>query len=401
MEDATLMPEKYFDHNATTPLSEAAREAWIQANEEFWHNPSSLYREAGAAKRHLEDAREFLADLLGADPERIVFTASATEANNAVMAYARAHANGGGGVIISSVEHPSVTAPALREFGSERVKEFPVESHGAIDLERAGSLIDACKEPPGLVSVMAANNESGVLQPWRKVAESCQEREILFHCDAAQWIGKLPARRMAESAGFLTGCAHKFGGPKGTGFLVIPEKAVENFRSLVGGPQERGHRGGTEDLPGILSMVAALTEKPDDELREISAIRSPQRDEFEQNLTNALPGVRLLGVDSGSERLWNTSLFVLPRHQNLKWLTRLTARGFSVSTGSACSAGRGNPSHVLEAMGLSYEEMGRVLRVSGGGNTGSEDWSALLEALRAVLEELDSGRRTTVGGALG
>ncbi len=385
---------RYFDYNATAPITVAARDAWLEAAERHWHNPSSLYREAGAAKRLLEDAREAVAERLGAEPERVIFTSGATEANNAVMAFA-ARSMPGAGAWISAMEHPSVREPARREFGTEAVAALPVlPETGAVDLAFLDRKI-AETEKPALVSVMAANNETGCLQPWAEVAARCREAGIAFHCDAAQWIGKRPAAGMAERADFVTGCAHKFGGPKGVGFLLVPDALVEEFRFLVGGPQENRLRAGTEDLPGILGMLAAWDDKSDDVLAAGEAERRALRDAFETALVERLPGTRI--VAPGAERLWNTIMFVVPRHPNLKWLTRLSAAGFAVSTGSACSAGRGNPSHVMEAMGLDYEEMGRVIRASGGWDTTASDWKALLEALVRIGDDLDRGKRDLGG----
>jgi cysteine desulfurase len=204
----------------------------------------------------------------------------------------------------------------------------------------------------GFVSLMAANNETGVWQPWQEVARICREERIPFHCDASQWIGKESLEGLA-SCDFVTASAHKFGGPPGVGFLLIPEGS--GFQGSVVGPQERGHRGGTENLPAIAAMVAALQDCR-------SSVSGEFRDQFEADLVACLPGVRLLGA--GARRLGNTSMFVLPEHKNLRWLTRLGKRGFAVSTGSACSAGKGNPSRVMQAMGCGFEEMGRVLRIS-------------------------------------
>ncbi|MCB1230816.1 MAG: cysteine desulfurase [Verrucomicrobiae bacterium] len=387
----------YFDHNATTPVSPAAREAWMEACERFWQNPSSLYREAGAAKRRLEEAREIVADRLGAEPERVIFTSGATEANNAVLRSV-AGRSPEMGCLISTVEHPSVREPARREFRSDRLEEIPVHREsGAIDLDFLSVRLRGDRLP-GLVSVMAANNETGALQPWREAARLCRDAGVPFHCDAAQWIGKRPASGFGESCGYLTGCAHKFGGPKGVGFLLIPESEQEFFCSQIGGPQESGHRAGTEDLPGILGMLAAWDEKPDADLAAAESERLAARRTFETALVERLPGTRIIAPEA--DRLWNTVMYVAPDHPNLKWLTRLSAAGFAVSTGSACSAGRGNPSHVMAAMGLDFEEMGRVIRVSGGWETSPADWSALVDALVAVSADLDSGKRD-LGGMLG
>ena len=230
---------------------------------------------------------------------------------------------------------------------------------------------------------MAANNETGEIFPWREISMMCRERGITFHTDAAQWIGKMPIDGLGE-CGFVTGSAHKFGGGKGVGFVLLPE-GEEGFHGAVGGPQENGFRGGTENLPGIAAMVAAL---------KTDRSGTPDgRDLFESRLVanaivaNAI-GARIIGSDS--PRLWNTSMFLLPHSRNLKWLTRLSARGFSVSTGSACSAGQGNPSRVMAAAGLDFDEMGRVIRASGGWETTPEDWSGLAHAIAEVDEELRS-----------
>lgn len=384
----------YFDHNATTPLCPAARSAWLEANERLWHNASSLYREAGAARRRLEEAREELADWLGCEaPERVIFTSGATEGNQAVMRHAAAQA-GGKRVFLSAVEHPSLREPARREFGPDAVVELPQMADGVAGVDALGDE----SERPAWVSLMAANNETGVLQPWRQAAAWCRGAGVPFHTDASQWIGKLPCGGMADEVDWITGCAHKFGGPKGVGFLVIPEEAVGRLRVAVGGPQEGGHRAGTEDLPGILAMMAALREKSDAWLEQEHRRWLEEREAFELALPDRLPGVRV--VAPKIERLWNTTMIILPgSDSNLKWLTRLSDRGFAVSTGSACSAGKGAPSRVLAAMGLAPEEMGRVLRLSGGWETTPADWEALADALVAVAADLAEGRPTVrLGG---
>ena len=373
---------KYFDYNATSPLSRAAGRAWLDVAENCWHNPSSLYREAGTAKVRLEDLREALADFLGCgeEPERVVFTSGATESNNAVIRYF-ANRISGGTLAISAVEHPSVRESASLAFPGDRLVKIPVDRRtGEIDSHgiREGKV--------DFVSVMAANNETGTLQPWREIGRWCRERGILFHCDAAQWIGKMPAAGLGKHCHFVTGSAHKFGGPKGVGFLTLPPGIPEHdFHFQTGGPQESGHRAGTEDLAGIAAMVTALEEKPDEWLEENRERWSAERDAFEARMVE-LSAFEIIGREG--PRLWNTSMLVLPRGKNLKWLTRLSRRGFAVSTGSACSAGKGNPSHVMEAMGLDFEKMGRVIRVSGGWETTREDWTALADGFREVADEL-------------
>jgi len=298
---------------------------------------------------------------------------------------------------LSAIEHPCVEAPAATWFGARRLREIPVDPEsGVVDVDRVSAWIRDGEV--AAVSLMAANNETGARQPWAELAALCREHGAWFHTDAAQWIGKLPAAGLDE-CDFVTGSGHKFGGGKGVGFLVLPEEsgagapgaaapgaaAPGDFQALVGGPQEEGRRAGTENLPAVVAMVTALLEKEDEALAAAEEERAAARDEFERRVCDRL-GFRVLGASG--PRLGNTSLFVLPHEKNLKWLTRLSRRGFSVSTGSACSAGKGNPSRVMAAMGLDVEAMGRVVRVSGGWDTGPSEWNALADAFAEVEAEL-------------
>lgn len=374
---------RYFDFNATTPMSNEARLVWMDMASSRWHNPSSLYREAGAARGLLDDWRERLADYFAIDePERIVFTSGATEANNAVIRYFSE--SGSGAIAVSGIEHPSVDAPVTGFFPGDRIRRIPVDRDtGVIDLSLLEKWIRSGEI--GAVSVMAANNETGALQPWLEISQLCRAAEVRFHTDAAQWIGKCPVVGL-DQCGFVTGSGHKFEGGKGIGFLVLPEEVTEpDFHSLIGGPQEQGRRAGTENLPGIAAMVTALVARDEQILKDVAAAQQDRRTRFEVTITGAC-GCRILAAKG--PRLWNTSMFVVPHSKNLKWLTRLSERGFCVSTGSACSAGKGNPSAVMMAMGLDFEEMGRVIRVSGGWETEASDWDVLAAALLEVEAEL-------------
>lgn len=370
--------DKYFDHNATTPLCEAAREAWLLMADKHWENPSSLYREAGQSRRLLEDLREELAEELEVeDAERVVFTSGATEANNAVIHF---WSQIPGMIAISAIEHPCVRAAAAGFFGRERMIDIDVDPvTGRINLDEVERIAAMGGDVSG-VAVMAANNETGAIQPWDVVADLCAEGGIPYLCDSSQWIGKEPCG-VFGAVDYFTGSAHKFGGPKGVGFLVLPED-FDNcaFIGQLGGPQENGRRGGTEDLPGIAAMVSALKsqkERPYD---------ADARDVFEETIEQS--GEFDIVGKRGS-RLANTSMIILPHTRNLKWLTRLSDRGFGVSTGSACSAGAANPSQVMMAMGLNFDEMSRVLRISGGPGHGEKEWLALYEALLEVKSELE------------
>ena len=370
-----MHPSGYFDANATTPLFAAARAVFVEALERNWHNPSSLYHEAGAVRRALETARDQLADQLGlSDSHRIVFTSGATESNNLLLRHFAATAPTDSTIVTSHVEHPCLREPAATLFPA-RVVEAPFELPETLDLIR--------NRQPALVSVMAANNETGVLHPWHELCSLCRELEIPFHTDAAQWIGKMPLEGIGE-CDWITGSSHKFGGPKGAGFLVVPSDLPKLHGSFSGGPQEQGRRAGTENTPAVLAMCTALEEAES----LLSGCTHSGRDAFEARLRELLPGTRFVGAKR--PRLWNTSLFCLPEFGNLKWLTRLSHLGFQVSTGSACSSGAGHPSHVMEAMGLPPSEMGRVLRASSLWQTRLEDWISLADAIEQVGAELEN-----------
>lgn len=371
----------YFDCNATTPVSEVARQAWLQASSEHWQNPSSLYRGAGRVARLLEEERNELAELLGVDEEGLVFTSGATEANNAVMEHAAKAGDGKSLAVISAIEHPSVREAAEKWFGKDRLREVGVDPQGRVCVDGLEKTLAG--GGVAVVSVMAANNETGVIQPWRRVGELCRRQGVAYHCDAAQWIGKEPLQGLGD-CDFLTGSAHKFGGPKGMGFLQVAGGMGKGFRSLVGGPQQGGMRAGTEDYPGVVAMMVALKERLGNLSEERSAGHLRRRQAFESRVVAGIPGLEV--VAAGADRLWNTVMLILPLSgpTNVKWLVRLDRLGFAVSTGSACSAGKGNPSHVMGAMGLGFDQMGRVLRISGGWDTGDKHWDALADALLEV-----------------
>jgi cysteine desulfurase len=308
---------------------------------------------------------------LGCRPGELIFTSGATESNNmAVFHLARSCK---GQVLVSSLEHPSVLA-AARRWLPRRHRLIPATPRGAIDLDWLNQQLRSRR--PAAVFLMAANNETGVLQPWREVHAACQQHDVQFGCDAAQWIGKLPAAGLG-ACDILTGCAHKFGGPPGVGFL----KAQGSLAPLiVGGPQEDGRRAGTENLPGILAMLAALEAREQAMASGAHEERLIWRDRFITRLLREVPGAELLG--DGEPRLWNTTSLLLPdRPDKRRWVVVLDRLGFAVSSGSACSSGQEKPSHVLAAMGRSTAEAGRAVRFSGGWETPPADWDALIESL--------------------
>lgn len=374
----------YFDHNATTPLAATAREAWLRAQDEAWQNPSSPYRAAAQVKIRLDAAREKFAILLGDEAGRYVFTSGATEAANMVLAWWAKTLPADALIAVNPTEHPCVLEPAKQLFG-DRIRWLKTDAAGVVDVAalKKCHLMGDTLDRVAAVVVMAANNETGVLQPWAEIAAACREAGVGYLCDASQWLGKLPAGGIGGD-GFVIASAHKFGGPKGVGLLKLAPQS-EGLRGQLGGGQERGHRGGTEDFPAIAAMGAALAEAEQKKVF-LETERLAWREEFERAVAAAVPGVRV--VAAGADRLWNTVSLVMPFADNTRWVTRLDKRGFQVSTGSACATGKGGPSHVLAALGIDADEAKRVVRVSAGWETSADDWRALAAAFGEVAAEV-------------
>lgn len=365
----------YFDHNATSPLCAAAREAWLLACERFPANPSSPHRMGSRADAALDEARHTASMRLGCSPLDIIWTSGATEANNALLFHSAT--DGSGEAWVSAIEHPSTLQAARKWFGN-RLRIIPVTPQGDVNLNWLADRFK--KSRPALVCIMAANNETGVLQPWREAMQLCREFEIPFACDAAQWIGKLPSVGFGK-CDFITGCAHKFGGPVGVGFMKVPAQ----FRPLlVGGEQEDGRRAGTENLPGVLAMIAAWEAREQYLAEGHDSPRELWREKFIQSLETELSGVQVVG--GGTKRLWNTVAALMPASADCRrrWVVKLDKAGIAASTGSACSSGKEKPSHVLTAMGYSSSDADRMLRFSSGWETTEQDWDALAKAIRSV-----------------
>lgn len=372
----------YFDHNATTPLAQVARDTWLRAQDEAWQNPSSPYRTAAQVKIRLDAAREKFAILLGDEAGRYVFTSGATEAANIVFAWWAKTLPDDAFIAVNPTEHPCVLEPAKRHFPG-RIKWLKTDANGVVDLDDLKVCHLLSDKRTGAVVVMAANNETGVLQPWADVAAACREAGVPYLCDASQWLGKLPAGGIGGD-GFVIGSAHKFGGPKGVGFLKLAPQS-EGVAGQLGGGQQSGHRGGTEDFPGIAAMGAALAEAEQKKVF-LETERMAWREAFEREVTAAVPGVRVIAQDA--DRLWNTVSLLMPFAENTRWVARLDKRGFQVSTGSSCATGKSGPSHVLAAMGIEADEAKRVIRVSAGWETIRDDWHALVGALAETAAEL-------------
>ena len=352
----------YLDHNATTPLRPAARRS-LETVLESAGNPSSVHAPGRVARRHMEDAREAVAAAVGAAPAQVVFTSGATEANALALA-------GAGTVLVSAVEHPSV----LTARADARV--LPVDGDGVVDLDVLERSLAAAPGPT-LVSVMAANNETGVLQPLAQVADAARRHGARVHCDGVQALGRMPVDLRELDVHSLSLSAHKIGGAPGAGALVLA--TGEDVAPLIrGGGQERGRRAGTENVPAIAAFGAAATEavaEPPERLRRL-------RDGLEGGLRKADWDLTVLGC--GAPRLPNTTCFALPGLAAETALMALDLRGVAVSSGSACSSGKVGTSHVLAAMGMPEVLARCALRVSLGWSTTADDVARFLAAWTAV-----------------
>ena len=368
----------YLDHNATTPVRPEVVDAMAAALRESWGNPSSTHAEGAAARAALERAREQVAELLGAEPREVLFTSGATEANNTVLRGVLATSRGRH-VVSTTVEHPSVAEP-LRALEAEgvAVSYVPVDPEGRLD---PAAVAAALREDTALLSVILANNETGVLQDAAKLAELAHARGVPLHLDATQAVGKLPLDRIALGADLLVGSAHKLNGPKGAGFLIGPTRSP--LPALVqGGPQERRRRGGTENVAGIvgLGVACALARS---ELAERERHVAQLRDALWRGIESRVPRVRRNG--SHAHVLPNTLSVEFEGAAGEVLLEALDLEGVAVSAGAACHSGSIEPSSVLLAMGRSEAQARGSLRFSFGPANTSVELARVLELLPGLV----------------
>jgi cysteine desulfurase len=379
------MPARvYLDWNATTPLRPEAREA-MAAAWELSGNPSSVHAEGRQARKLVEDARASISGAVGTLPRNVIFTSGGTEAN-ALALMPGVRRDSGLPVerlVVSAIEHASVLAGG--RFSTETISTVGVTSSGLLDLDRLRSVLES--GPPALVSVMLANNETGAIQPVAGAAAIVHSAGGLLHVDAIQAFGKIPFDINAMNADLVTLSGHKVGGPKGVGALVLAE-GLRGFEPLLrGGGQERGHRAGTENVAGIAGFEAA-TRGAMGALDQDAIRLESLRNRLESGLRQT-PGV--IVFSENVSRLPNTTLFTVPGLRAETAVIGFDLAGIAVSSGSACSSGKVQPSHVLEAMGLGPELARGAVRLSLGWSTSSEDIDRCLEAWRKLAGTLLNG----------
>lgn len=354
----------YLDFNATAPIRSEVIDAMV-AVMAAGGNPSSVHHKGRTARNRVEDARRQLAALIHCKPPEIIFTSGGTEANNfALQAFPDRR------LIVSAQEHDSVLAPA-----SPRAPQLlPVGENGLVDLDLLESWL-AGTAAPALVSVMYANNETGVIQPIAAIAAMAHDHGALLHCDAIQAVGKIAVDFAGLKVDMMSVSAHKFGGPQGAGALVVREGLVINA-AVTGGGQELGRRAGTENVAGIVGfgVAAALAEKELEPYADVIRLRQM----MEARLLDISPESRVYGQQA--ERLPNTCTVSMPGVPADLQVMSLDLAGIAVSAGSACSSGKVKASHVLKAMGAGDDEAGTAIRVSLGPTTTVEEIEAFIES---------------------
>jgi cysteine desulfurase len=383
------MPDRvYLDWNATTPLRPEARQA-MAAAWDIAGNPSSVHAEGRQARRLVEDARAAIAAAVGARSPDVVFTSGGTEAN--ALALTPGLRRGAGEpvrrLLVSAIEHTSVLSGG--RFSPEAIDTIQVTESGLIDIDHLRRLL--ADGPPALVSVMLANNETGALQPVGEVADIVHEAGGLLHVDAIQALGKIPFDIKSMRADLVTLSAHKIGGPKGVGALVLADEAQGLEPLLRGGGQELGRRAGTENVAGIAAFGAAVRAAMEALEGDAARLRGLQ-DRLENGLRQT-PGMIVFSEDV--PRLPNTTLFTVPGLKAETAVIGFDLGGIAVSSGSACSSGKVQPSHVLAAMGVGRELAQGAVRLSLGWSTSEADIDLALQAWRKLADALLKGRRNT------
>ncbi len=374
----------YVDYNATTPLDPAVRASMVAALDGAWGNPSSVHQAGRQARLLLDEARERVALVLACKPSELVFTSGGTEANNlAIFGGVLAHQDRGRHLVCSPVEHPAVLHAferLARDLGFS-LTLLPVDASGSVALEDVAAAVRA---DTVLVSVMAANNEVGTLQPVQEIGRFCRDRGVLFHTDAVQWFGKEPFDAIGEfSADFVTLCAHKIHGPRGAGLLFV-RSPLRLHPMIVGGSHENERRAGTENVPAIVGLAEAVS-------------RFVARPVFDQQqlrvwttrLRSALTAIEGVVVQGPPDRvLANTVAFTVEGADSISVLAALDLAGVGASSGSACSVGSLQPSHVLLAMGASRAAAASLVRLSLGRETTESEVQRLCLILPEVIRQV-------------
>ncbi len=373
----------YADNAATTKMSEKALETMVSLIKDTYGNPSSLYEFGQKSREVLEDARAKVAKAIGANPKEIIFTSGGSESDNqAILSAAKAgEAAGKKHIISSAFEHHAVlhTLNKLKKEGFE-ITLLDVHENGLIE---PGEVEDAIKEDTCLVTIMFANNEIGTIEPIREIGEICKKHGVTFHTDAVQAIGHIPVNVVDDNIDMLSASAHKFHGPKGVGFLYV-RKGVRLFNLIEGGAQEKGKRAGTENVPGIAAMAVALEDAVAN-LENYSKIVTAKRDRLIEGISeishSALNG-------DAKKRLPGNVNFCFEGIEGESILLLLDDKGIAASSGSACTSGSLDPSHVLLAIGRVHDVAHGSLRLTIDESTTDEEVETIIASVKEVVDYL-------------
>ena len=375
----------YADNAATTKMSEAAIKAMTDCVRNWYGNPSSLYTIGQKAKEKLEEAREEIAAVINANPREIIFTSGGSEADNQALRTAAeiGKKNGKMHIISSAFEHHAIlhTLKRLEKEGFE-ITLLDVHENGLIKPEEVA---EAIREDTCLVTIMYANNEIGTIQPIREIGAICREKKVLFHTDAVQAVGHIKVNVKDDNIDMLSASAHKFHGPKGTGFLYV-RKGIPITNLIEGGAQERGKRAGTENVPGIVATSVALTEAIEN-LEKNAEITKVKRDRLIEGLKE-IPHSAINGDETN--RLPGNVNFCFEGIEGESLLLLLDDKGIQASSGSACTSGSLDPSHVLLAIGRVHDVAHGSLRLTINEETTDEDVEYIIKSVKEVVEYLRS-----------
>ncbi|TMC70818.1 MAG: cysteine desulfurase [Chloroflexi bacterium] len=377
------MDRVYLDHAATTPVDPEVAEAMARVLRETHGNPSSIYAEGRAARAAVDRARDEVAAAIHADPSEIVFTSGGTEADNLALRGTLKVEDGRDGLVTTAIEHHAVidTARDLERHAHVRVTVVGVDRYGVVD---PAAIREAIDERTSLVSVMHANNEIGTIEPIAEIGAICREKDVTFHSDAVQTVGALEVDVREIPVDLLSINAHKFYGPKGVGALYV-RRGTRIATIQTGGGQEKGRRTGTENVAGIVGLGVAMRIA-----RERRATESPRqaklRDRLIAGVRTGVPDAVLNGHPT--DRLPNNASFCVPGTDGESLIVALDLEGFAVSSGSACTSGETEPSHVLLALGLDREVAKGSLRVTAGRSTTEADVDRFVDALTRVVARL-------------
>ena len=386
------MDRVYLDHAATTPVDPEVAEAMSRVLHDTHGNPSSIYAEGRAARAAVDRARDEVAAAIEAEPSEIVFTSGGTEADNLALRGAlKARRDERDGLVTTAIEHHAVidTARDLERYAHVRLTVVGVDRQGVVD---PAAMREAIDERTSLVSVMHANNEIGTIEPIAEIGALCRDRGVTFHSDAVQTVGALEVDVRKIPIDLLSINAHKFYGPKGVGALYV-RRGTRLATMQTGGGQEKGRRTGTENVAGIVGLGVAMRIA-----RERRATESPRqarlRDRLISGVRTRVPDVVLNGHPT--DRLPNNASFCIPGTDGESLIVALDLEGFAVSSGSACTSGETEPSHVLLALGLDREVAKGSLRVTVGRSTTDADVDAFVRALEHIVARLRNAAAVAV-----